>query len=190
MEAWMPFFVALVAVAVALQAILLAAIYIQLRRTSRHIEQVTRQLQETVYPLIARIQAVVEDVQPRIATMFAETAEITRLAKTQVQRVDRIFTEAEDRLRLQLVHVDQILTGALGTVEDASTKIRRSFIGPLQSIVAVVRGVQTGIDFYRGVRRGLRRRSPPNSRTKLSLSKLLQRPIHRIQPPPSTISPE
>jgi type IV secretory pathway VirB2 component (pilin) len=149
----MPFFVALVAVAVALQAILLAAIYFQLRATARRVDQVTQQLQERVYPLISKVQMIVEDVHPRISTMFTEAAEITHLAKVQVQRADRLFTEAADRLRLQLVHVDQILTGALGTVEDASTKIRRSFLGPLQSIVAVVRGVQTGIDFYRGVRR-------------------------------------
>ena len=153
MEAWMPLFVALVAVAVALQAILLAAIYFQVRGTARRIDQVSRELQERVYPLISKIETIVEDVQPRIATMLGEATEIARLAKVQVQRADRLFTEAADRLRLQLVHVDQILTGALGTVEDASTKIRRSFMGPLQSIVAVVRGVQTGIDFYRGVRR-------------------------------------
>src|SRR5215467_3824800 len=139
----MPLFVALVAVAVALQAILLAAIYFQVRQTSKRVEQVSRELQERVYPLITKIQAIVEDVHPRISTMFSETAEITRLAKVQVQRADRLLTEAADRLRLQIVHVDQILTGALGTVEEASSKIRRSFLGPLQSIVAVVRGVQS-----------------------------------------------
>jgi len=149
----MPFFVAVVAVAVALQAALLAAMYFELRRTSRLIQQVTQDLQDRVYPMIAKIQAVVDDVHPRISAMFADTAEITRLAKSQVQRVDRLLSEAADRLRLQLVHVDQIVTGALGTVEDASSKIRRSFMAPLQSIVAVVRGVQTGIDFYRGFRR-------------------------------------
>jgi type IV secretory pathway VirB2 component (pilin) len=149
----MPLFVALVAVAVALQAILLAAIYFQVRQTSKRVEQVSRELQERVYPLITKIQAIVEDVHPRISTIFTEAAEITRLAKVQVQRADRLLTEAADRLRLQIVHVDQILTGALGTVEEASSKIRRSFLGPLQSIVAVVRGVQSGIEFYRGVRR-------------------------------------
>ena len=149
----MPFFVALVAVAVALQAALLAGIYLQLRKTTRRVEQVTQELQDRVYPLISKVTLLVEDVHPRISSMFAETAEITHLARTQVQRVDRLLTEAADRLRLQIVHVDQILTGALSAVEEASSKVSRSFLGPLQSIVAVVRGVQTGIDYYRGVRR-------------------------------------
>ena len=149
----MPLFVAIVALAVALQAALLAGIYLQLRQATKRMDQVTQELQDRILPLISKIQLVVEDVQPRISAVFNETAEISRLAKVQVQRADRIFNEAAERLRLQLIHVDQILTGALGAVEDTSTALRKSFLGPLQSIVAVVRGVQTGIEFYRGVQR-------------------------------------
>ena len=72
MEAWMPLFVALVAVAVALQAILLAAIYFQVRGTARRIDQVSRELQERVYPLISKIETIVEDVQPRVVMTFPQ----------------------------------------------------------------------------------------------------------------------
>ena len=57
-----------------------------------------------------------------------------------MQRVDRVLTEALERLRMQLVHADQIVTGALDTVEDTGTKLRRSVVGPGESVVAVVRG--------------------------------------------------
>ena len=58
-----------------------------------------------------------------------------------------------DRLRMQLIHADQILTGVLETVEDTGMKLRRTVWGPVQSVAAVVRGIQTGVEFYRGRRR-------------------------------------
>lgn len=149
----MAFFVGVVAVGVVLQTVLIAAMYFQHRRTSQRIEQVVRDVHQHVIPVISRVQILVDDAQPRISSMLADTAEITRLARTQVQRVDRVVGEATDRLRLQLIHADHILTGALDTVEETSTHIRRTILRPLQAIIALVRGVQTGIDFYRGVRR-------------------------------------
>ena len=149
----MAFFVGVVAVGVVLQTALLAGIFLQYRRTSRRIEHVVRDVHLHVVPLISKVQILVEDAQPRISSMLADTAEITRVARAQAQRVDRVVGEATDRLRMQLIHADQILTGALDTVEETSTHIRRTISRPLQAIVALVRGVQTGIDFYRGVRR-------------------------------------
>jgi hypothetical protein len=85
--------------------------------------------------------------------MISDAAEITHVARGQVQRVDRMVTEAVDRLRMQLVHADQILTGALETVEETGARLRSSVWRPVQSVTALVRGIQTGLEFYRGRRR-------------------------------------
>jgi hypothetical protein len=153
MERWMPFFVIVAALAVVLQAITLAAIYFLLRRQAQRMEQVARELQNRVAPILSRVQVLVEDAQPRISSMLSDAAHITQLARTQVQHADRVVGEALDRLRMQLVHADQILTGALETVEQTGSQIRRTILGPVQSISALVRGVQTGLEFFRGNRR-------------------------------------
>ena len=150
MESLMLFFVGLVAVAVVLQTALLAGMYVQFRRTNQRIEQIAQDLHERVQPFLLRVQTLVEDAQPRISSMLSDTAEITHLARAQVQRVDRLVAEAADRLRLQLLHADQILTGALEAVEETGSRVRRGVSRPLQSIIALIRGVQIGIDFYRG----------------------------------------
>jgi hypothetical protein len=51
------------------------------------------------------------------------------------------------------LHLDQMVTGAMESVEDAGTKVRRTVWAPVRSVTAVVRGIQTGLDFYRGNRR-------------------------------------
>ena len=47
----------------------------------------------------------------------------------------------------------QILTGAMETVEETGARIRSSVWRPVQSFSALVRGIQTGLEFYRGRQR-------------------------------------
>jgi type IV secretory pathway VirB2 component (pilin) len=75
------------------------------------------------------------------------------LARGQAQKVDRVLTETLDRLRIQLIHADQMMTGALDTVEDAGTTVKRSVLGPVRQATAVIRGVKAGIDVLRNRQR-------------------------------------
>jgi type IV secretory pathway VirB2 component (pilin) len=83
-----------------------------------------------------------------------DASHVVYLARTQAQKMDKVFTEASDRLRGQLVRADRILTGTLEAVEDAGTQVRRSFLGPVQKASAVVHGIKVGLDFLRSRRAG------------------------------------
>jgi hypothetical protein len=158
MESWMPFFVIVAALALVLQAAMMAAMFFAVRRLAQQIESTTQEIRARVAPILGRIQLIVEEVHPQITSMVADAAHITHLARTQVQHADRVVGEAIDRLRMQLAHTDQILTGALEAVEEAGSQIRRTVLGPVQSVTAIVRGIQTGLEFFRGNRR--RREAP------------------------------
>ena len=153
MESWLPFFVMVTSLAVVLQAGILAGIYFLLLRQSRRMEQMLQELQAQVTPILSRIQVLLNDVHPQISSMVADAAHITHLARTQVQHADRVVGETIERLRLQLAHADQIVTGALETIEDTGSQLRRTILGPVQSVSALVRGIQTGLDVFRGNRR-------------------------------------
>jgi hypothetical protein len=152
MESWMPLFVVVTAIAVVLQAIVLIALFVQMRRTAARMEQVVTEISGKVAPLISSVQVLVDDISPRITGIVADASEITRLARGEVQKVDRIVTEALERLRMQLIHVDHVLTGAIETVEEAGSQIKQSVWGPILKATAMLRGVQAGIDFLRNVR--------------------------------------
>jgi hypothetical protein len=153
MESWMPLFVVVTAIAVVVQAIVLVALFVQMRRTAARVEQVVTDISSKVAPLISSVQVLVEDISPRITGIVADASEITRLARSEVQKVDRIVTEALERLRMQLIHVDHVLTGAIETVEEAGSQIKQSIWGPMIKATAMLRGVQAGIDFLRNVRK-------------------------------------
>ena len=157
MQSWMPFFVVVTASAVVLQAIVLVALFIQLRRTAARVERTVMDLNDKVTPLISRVQILVEEISPRITGIVADASEITRLARGEAQKVDRVLSEALERLRMQLIHVDHVLTGAMEAVEDAGSRLRQTVWGPVVKATALIRGVQAGIDFFRTARQ---RRGP------------------------------
>ena len=82
--------------------------------------------------------------------------DIRRVAKV-IERhgerfLDRIFTEASDRLRGQLVRADRILTGTLEAVEDAGSKFRHGLWKPMQRASALIQGIKVGLDLLRSGR--------------------------------------
>ena len=153
MTTWVPIFIVIGGLALALQAAMMTAMFVVVRRTHERVQRTVADLQARVDPILTRVQFLVEDTQPRISAVVADAAEITHLARSQAQKLDRVFTETIDRARLQLAHADQILTGALEAVEDAGSQLRRSVLGPMQSASAVIRGIQTGLEFFRSRRR-------------------------------------
>jgi hypothetical protein len=153
MESWMPFFVVVIAIAVVLQAIVLINVLLQVRRTAQRIEQVVTDLHTRATPMLSRLEILVEDLTPRIAGIVNDASELTRLARSQAIKMDRVISEMMERLRLQLIHVDHILTGALETVEVAGSQLRQTIWGPVQKATALVRGIQTGLEYFRSARR-------------------------------------
>jgi hypothetical protein len=153
MESWMPFFVVVAAVAIVLQAIILIALFVQIRRTAARVEQTVSDLNTRVSPILSRVQTLVEDISPQISGIVADAAEVARLTRAQGNKVDRLITETMERVRLQLIHVDHILTGAMETVEEAGSRLKDTVWGPVVKATAIVRGVQTGIEFLRSARR-------------------------------------
>src|SRR5580693_139674 len=124
MESWMPFFVIVAAVAIVLQMLILLGIFVTFRQMSRRVEQVLQDVRTRVLPVLSGVQALVDEARPHLVSVVSNAAEVTNLARVQAQRADRVVGEALERLRLQLAHVDQILTGTLETVEDAGTRFK------------------------------------------------------------------
>ena len=96
--------------------------------------------------------------------MVADVSELSQLTRNQAQKVDRILTETLERLRLQLIHVDQILTGTMEAVEDAGARLKQTVWGPVVKATALLRGVQTGLEFFRAARQGREPVEPPSDR--------------------------
>ena len=155
MELWA---IVIVALALILQVSILTALFFQTRKIMLQIERTVNDLNTKFSPILTRVQILLEDTQPKISDMVNDAAHVVYLARGQAQKVDRVFTEATDRLRGQLVRADRILTGTLEAVEEAGSQFKHSFWRPVQKASALVQGIKVGIDLLRS------RRSSSSSR--------------------------
>src|SRR5437016_11889377 len=138
MQFWLELFSIVAEIALVVQVVILTALFFQLRRTTENVNRLVGDLHSRVGPMLTRVQILLDDTQPKISSMVNDASHIVYLARGQAQKVDRVFTEAADRLRGQLVHLDHILTGALEAVEDAGSQVKNSFWRPMHKASALV----------------------------------------------------
>jgi hypothetical protein len=150
MSGWLEAFIVIAAVAIVVQMAILAAMFVVMRDTAMRFTRMAAQFQARVDPILLRTSRILEDSEERIASIISDAAEISRLARTQTQRVDRVFSDAVERLRVQVVRADHILTGTLEVIEDAGSKVRSTVWEPVRQVSAVLKGLKAGLDMFRG----------------------------------------
>jgi hypothetical protein len=149
MSGWVEAFIVIAAIAIVLQMAILLAMFLQLKTSILEFTRIANELQGRVDPILTRINRILEDSEGRLSSVMGDAAEITRLARGQAQKMDRIFTETIERLRIQVIRADQILTGALEVVDEAGTKFRNTLWGPIRQASAVMKGIKVGLDILR-----------------------------------------
>jgi hypothetical protein len=141
-----------VVIALVLQVSILTALFFTTRRTMQKMEKTVTDLNARAGPILTRVQILLDDTQPKISMMVSDAAHIVYLARGQAQKMDRVVTDAADRFRGQLLHIDRILTGTMETVEDAGAQFRQNFWKPVQKASALVQGIKVGLDLLRSRR--------------------------------------
>lgn len=153
MQVWLEIFSIVAALALVVQVVILTVLLFQMRRTTENVNRLVTEMQSRMGPILTRVQILLDDTQPKIASMVNDASHMVYLARGQAQKVDRVFTEAADRMRGQLVHMDRILSAALESVEEAGLSFKHSFWAPMQKASALVQGIKVGIDLLRSRRR-------------------------------------
>ena len=141
-----------VAISLVVQVSILTALFFTTRKTMQKLDKTVEDLNAKAGPILTRVQILLDDTQPKISTMVNDASHIVYLARGQAQKMDRVFTEAADRFRGQIVQLDRILTGTMEAVEDAGAQFKQSFWRPVQKASALVQGIKIGLDLLRARR--------------------------------------
>ncbi len=158
MSGWVEAFIVIAAVAIVIQMVILLMLFLQVQTSLRKFTDIAERLQSRVDPILTRVSRIVDDSEGRIASIMGDAAELTLLARMQAQKVDRVFTDTVERLRIQIVRLDHILTGALEVIEETGSSFRSKVWQPVNQFSAVLKGIKAGLDFFRG--QDQRRASP------------------------------
>lgn len=148
-----PVFIALTGAAVMLQAGVLLAMYVAMRKSSERMETLATELKVKAIPTMELVQLVLMEVHPKLRVIAENLEETTTLMRSQVQRVDATVTDVVDRARLQVIRADELLSRTLDRVEQTSDMVHNTVISPVRQVSGLMQGITAGIEFLLGNRR-------------------------------------
>jgi methyl-accepting chemotaxis protein len=145
-------FVALTGAAVALQAGVLVAMYITMRKSSARMEALAIEVKTKALPTLETAQAMLAELRPQLTVIADNLTETTHSVRSQVERMDATVNDVVDRARLQIIRADELLSRTLDRVEETSDVVHNTVISPVRQFAGLIQGVTAGIEFLMGNR--------------------------------------
>jgi methyl-accepting chemotaxis protein len=145
-------FVALTGAAVLLQAGVLAALYLTMRKTSARMEALAVEVKTKALPALETAQEILTELRPKLTVIADNLTETTHSVRSQVERVDATVNDVVDRARLQIIRGDELLTRTLDRVEETSDMVHSTVVSPVRQFAGLIQGVTAGIEFLLGNR--------------------------------------
>jgi uncharacterized protein YoxC len=149
-------FVALAGVAMLLQAVILLAIFLSMRKASRSIKEQLDDLRSSVVPVIddtravlAKTRDLLAHVAPRIEAVSADLAEITHGLRVQTAEMQSSVDEIMERVRRQSNRVDSMFSTVLDGVEKAGGFVVGALNRPVRQISAVLASIKAVVEALR-----------------------------------------
>jgi hypothetical protein len=152
MENLTPLFIALTGAAVVLQAGILAAMYLAVRKSSARMDALAVEVKTKALPALETAQAILTELRPKLQTIAENLAETTSSVRSQVQRMDATVNDVVDRARLQVIRADDLLSRTLDRVEETSEMVQETVVSPVRQCAGLIQGVTAGIEFLLGNR--------------------------------------
>jgi methyl-accepting chemotaxis protein len=143
------FFIIVASIAIVIQMAVMLAMLLSIRRAIDQFTRIANEFQDRMGPILLRVGRILDDSEDRIHSIMSDASEITRVARNQAQRIDRVMIETLDRVRAQVARADHVVSGTLELIEETGTKFRSTVWAPIQQFSAILKGVKAGIDFVR-----------------------------------------
>ena len=96
------FFIAATAFAVVLQALVLVALYLAVRKSSAKMEALALEVTSRTLPTMETVHSMLVELRPKIEIIATNLSDSTNLVRNQLGRIDATLTDALDRARLLL----------------------------------------------------------------------------------------
>lgn len=165
MDNLLAIFIGLTSFAILLQAGILAAMYLAMRKSSARMEAAIAEVKAKALPAIETAQSILTEVQPKLKVIVDNLEDVTTTGRDQIHRVDATLNDVLDRARLQIIRGDELLSRTLDKVEHTSEVVQKTVVSPVRQMSGLMRGITAGVEFlfsHRGPRNGHARepRSP------------------------------
>lgn len=141
-------FIAVVAAAVVLQAIVLIGMAVGATKTQKQMLGIVQELQSKAFPIIDSIGRVVESTTPKVDRITDNLVETTNILRDKAHELDLVVSEATTRARAQIVRADTAVTHSFDTVGRVTAEVQHAIMVPVKHISGVLNGLRAGIESF------------------------------------------
>ena len=146
-------FIIATAVAVVIQACILVALFVSVRKTSQRVESIATEVKSKAIPTIETAQTMMVELRPRITDIISNVDESARMARAQMERLDVTVSDIVDRTRLQVIRADELVSRTMDRVEETSDMVHKTVISPIRQLSGLMTGLSAGLEYFLGRRR-------------------------------------
>lgn len=147
MDSKLTVFVFLTGIAVLLQAGVLLAMYLAMRKSSERIEALATEVKTKLMPSLEQAQEIMTELRPKLTVIVDNIEDTSTMVRSQIQRVDATVNDVVDRTRLQVIRADELFSRTLDRVEQTSEVVQRTVVSPVRQISGLMQGITVGLEF-------------------------------------------
>jgi hypothetical protein len=140
LEGLLTLFVALTAIAIFTQALVLVGIYFLSKRLSEQVDRFMKDTREMMVP----IRSVAENLR----TASANLVEIGLSARDQFRRVEAMVTDTGEALNVQLERFDRVSQNVIDRINETADIVQDSVVRPAREVAAVAKGLSRGLGAF------------------------------------------
>lgn len=151
-------FTAVTAAGVLLQALVLLAIFIALRKSMSEFQKIANEMKEKVLPAVASARSLLEDVGPKLRVATTNLAEVSHTLRQQAGHLNQTVESLLNKTDAQIRRVDDMVTAVFNAVDQGSRALENAVSIPARRFTGVINGVRAGVETLVG-----RRKPPPST---------------------------
>ncbi len=136
-------FVIIAAIALCIQAGMLAAMY----KTTKAMQAQIQPLLPKVESLVDTTKTTVEQSRKQIVEITAHANEILNSTKRQLAMVEDVVSDASARAKVQLERVELVLDDTLNRAHETVATVHDGIMRPLREINGIAAGIKTALAF-------------------------------------------
>ena len=121
-------FIALTAFAVVIQAGILVALYLAVRKSTTRMEALATEVTAKALPTLETAHSMLVELRPKIETLAENAAESTSILRVQLGRLDATLSDVLDRARLQVIRADELLNRTMDKVEETTEVVHKTVV--------------------------------------------------------------
>ncbi len=167
--------IAVIGAAVVLQMLFLGGMFFSILKLGKRLQAVSTDLEAKVFPLLESAKPALENLKnlqqevkgllevsrPKVEVLLDNAAVISSTARTDLERIDVTVNDVLDRVRLQVIRADEMVTRTMDKVEETSEKVQHTVLSPVRQVSGILSGLSAGVNtFFSGQKRS--RNGGPN----------------------------